>query len=247
MTEDEMARHIHEFEAVGVFRQGVGALDGYHFPISPPKKNATDYYNYKGCYSMILLALVDHRYRFRYINVGAPGRCHDSHVFGVLQLSKAIEGPLFKAPLARIGGATVPPLILGDQAFPLPPNLMKPFGHRGSLSEDEKCFNYHLSAARRIVESVYGRLKARFRFTAKTMECHVDNARFVIKACCVLNKICEHFNDNVHALWLSEVQQSNIEFPQPSCTTEAQVGNATAIRRALVDYYSPVNGNAPTS
>ncbi|KAL3189882.1 hypothetical protein MRX96_020895 [Rhipicephalus microplus] len=82
VTAEEMARHIQEFEAVTGFRQGVGALDGCHFPISPPKEHATDYYNYKGWYSIILLALVDHRYRFRYINVGAPGRCHDSHVFG---------------------------------------------------------------------------------------------------------------------------------------------------------------------
>ncbi|KAL3195898.1 hypothetical protein MRX96_045479 [Rhipicephalus microplus] len=55
------------------FPQGVGALDGCHFTVSPPKKYASDYYNYKGWYSMILLALVDHRYRFRYTNVGSPG------------------------------------------------------------------------------------------------------------------------------------------------------------------------------
>ncbi|KAL1483809.1 hypothetical protein MTO96_050185 [Rhipicephalus appendiculatus] len=190
---------------------------------------------------MILLALVDHRYRFRYINVGAPGRCHDSHVFGVSQLSKATEGPLFKASLATIGSTAVPPLILCDQAFPLIPNLMKPFGQRGALSEAEKCFNYHLSAARRIVENAFGRLKARFRFTAKRMESRVENARLVIKACCVLNNICEHFNDTVHSQWISEEQQSNVEFPQPSCTTEADVGNATAIRAALVQYYNQGN------
>ncbi|KAL3194663.1 hypothetical protein MRX96_046009 [Rhipicephalus microplus] len=96
---EEMARHIQKFEAVTGFHQGVGALDGCHFPISPPKEHATDYYNYKGWYSIILLALVDHRYRFRYINVGAPGRCHDSHVFGYSRISNAIKGPLLKLHL----------------------------------------------------------------------------------------------------------------------------------------------------
>lgn len=48
ITEEEMPRHIQEFEAVCDFPQAVGALDGCHFPISPPKKYATDYYNYKG-------------------------------------------------------------------------------------------------------------------------------------------------------------------------------------------------------
>ncbi|KAL3192606.1 hypothetical protein MRX96_058828 [Rhipicephalus microplus] len=69
----DMEEHMREFFAVTGFPQGVGALDGCHFPVSPPKKYASDYYNYKGWYSMILLALVDHRYRFRYTNVGSPG------------------------------------------------------------------------------------------------------------------------------------------------------------------------------
>lgn len=43
-----MADHIREFGAVCDFPQAVGALDGCHFPISPPKESATDYYNYKG-------------------------------------------------------------------------------------------------------------------------------------------------------------------------------------------------------
>ncbi|KAL1483515.1 hypothetical protein MTO96_033128 [Rhipicephalus appendiculatus] len=55
ITEEEMARHIREFEAVCGFRQGVGALDECHFPISPPKTNATDYYNYKGCLLPLVL------------------------------------------------------------------------------------------------------------------------------------------------------------------------------------------------
>ncbi|KAL3244286.1 hypothetical protein MRX96_018908 [Rhipicephalus microplus] len=84
LDEDAFAnRHGGAYEgtfAVTGFPQGVGVLDGCHFLVSPPKKYASDYYNYKGWYSMILLALVDHRYRFRCTNVGSPGRCHDSFV-----------------------------------------------------------------------------------------------------------------------------------------------------------------------
>ncbi|KAG0437185.1 hypothetical protein HPB47_017563 [Ixodes persulcatus] len=82
MTPKELPEHIREFQVALEFPQGVGALDGCHFAVSPPpQENASDYHNYKGWYSIILLALVDHRYRFRYVNVGAPGRCHDAHVF----------------------------------------------------------------------------------------------------------------------------------------------------------------------
>ncbi|XP_072141350.1 uncharacterized protein [Dermacentor andersoni] len=233
----DMDEHIREFMAVCDFPQAVGALDGCHFPVSPPEEHATDYYNYKGWHSIILLALVDHKYRFRYINVGAPGRSHDSHVYRMSSLSQMVASPLFKAPAAAIGGVAVPPLILCDQAFPLTPNLIKPFGHNGPLNEDQRTFNYHISRARRIVENAFGRLKARFRFTSKRMECDIDNARLVIRACCVLNNICEHFNDAVQFQWLQEVQQSNNQLPQPVRSSDSEIGNAASVRSALVDYF----------
>ncbi|KAH7948858.1 hypothetical protein HPB49_002820 [Dermacentor silvarum] len=40
---------MREFYAVTGFPEAIGALDGCHFPVSPPKKHAMDYYNYKGC------------------------------------------------------------------------------------------------------------------------------------------------------------------------------------------------------
>ncbi|XP_075733037.1 uncharacterized protein LOC142775489 [Rhipicephalus microplus] len=136
LSPSEMAEPIREFMAVSDFPQAVGALDGCHFPVSPPQEHVTDYYNYKGWYSIILLVLVNHEYRFRFINVGAPGRCHDSHVYQMSSLSGMVEGPLFKAPVVTIRGVAVPPLVLCDQAFPLTPNLIKPFGHNTPLSAE---------------------------------------------------------------------------------------------------------------
>lgn len=189
-------------------------------------------------YSIIPLALVDHRYRFRFINVGAPGRCHDSHVYQMSSLSHMVEVPLFKNPVATIGGIAVPPLVLCDQAFPLTPNLIKPFGPNGPLRAEQKNFNYHISRVRRVVENAFGRLKARFRFTSKRMECDIANARLVIRACCVLNNICEHFSDAVPLQWLQEVQQSDSQLPQPERSGDSQIGNADSVRSALVDYFS---------
>ncbi|XP_077492216.1 uncharacterized protein LOC144103347 [Amblyomma americanum] len=80
-TLDTMPEHIREFNAACQFPQAVGALDGCHVPVSPPTENAVDYRNYKGWYSIILLAIVDHRHKFLYIRVESPGRCHDSHVY----------------------------------------------------------------------------------------------------------------------------------------------------------------------
>lgn len=44
----DMEEHIRDFFAVTEFPQGIGALDDCHFPVSPPKEHASDYYNYKG-------------------------------------------------------------------------------------------------------------------------------------------------------------------------------------------------------
>ncbi|KAH6932362.1 hypothetical protein HPB50_004891 [Hyalomma asiaticum] len=231
-TVSGMVEHIREFTAMLEFPQAIGALDGCHFPVSPPKENATDYRNYKGWYSIILLALVDHRYRFLYINVGSPG--HDAYVYHRSMLADAVKGPMFRQPLVMISGTAVPPLILCDQAFPLTRNLIKPFSHRTQLSAEQRCFNYNLSKARRTVENAFGRLKARFRSIMKRMECDIDNARLAIRACCVLNNVCGHFGDSVLQRWLIELQNSDNGLHH---STDVEEGTGSDVRAALVRHF----------
>ncbi|KAG0436714.1 hypothetical protein HPB47_017798 [Ixodes persulcatus] len=65
VRQSELYNHMLEFEAVCGFPSAIGALDGCHLAVSPPKDQDCDYRNYKGWYSIILLAIVDHRYTFR--------------------------------------------------------------------------------------------------------------------------------------------------------------------------------------
>lgn len=187
-------------------------------------------------YSVILLALVDHRYMFRYVNIGSPGRCHDSHVYHQSGLSRVIAGPTFRKPTALISSVAVPPVILCDQAFPLTPNLMKPFAS-ASISAEQKNFNYNLSKSRRIVENAFGRLKARFRFTMKRMECDISNAPLIIRACCTLNNICEHFGDVIPQQWINEAQLYDTVFQQPAHNTDAQIPTGKDVQGALAMHF----------
>ena len=56
----------------------IGAIDGSHIRVPPPKKKQMSYYNRKSFYSIILSAVVDARGYFMSVDVGFPGRMSDS-------------------------------------------------------------------------------------------------------------------------------------------------------------------------
>ncbi|KAH9385029.1 hypothetical protein HPB48_027065 [Haemaphysalis longicornis] len=103
----EMAEHLRQFEAVLGFPQGVGALDGCHLEVCPPTVNTSDYYNYKGWYSIILLAVADHNYKFLSTNVGSPGKNHDSNVFRRSKLPGVLASQLFSTEAKVVEGVNV--------------------------------------------------------------------------------------------------------------------------------------------
>lgn len=136
----------------------------------------SDFVNYKGVNSIILLAVVDHDYCFRYINVGCNGKQSDGGVFQQSSLFEALENNLLPP-----GGCLV-----GDDAFPLKTYLMKPYS-KITLSLEQKVFNYRLSRARRIVENAFGILASRFRIFEKPLACLPSTVDKVTRTCCALH------------------------------------------------------------
>ncbi len=48
----------------------VGALDGKHVQVIRPRNSGSAFYNYKGTYSVVLMAIVNTDYKFMTVSVG---------------------------------------------------------------------------------------------------------------------------------------------------------------------------------
>ena len=182
----------------------MGALDGKHIIIQAPARSGSLYQNYKGTFSLNLMALVDANYKFTYVDIGEYGSNADGAVFKNSEFGQAfMNGDLDipepeHLPNYPASGPTAY-CFVADKAFQLCVDLMRlyPTGGR-SLSEAELIFNYRLSRAQCIVENSFGILAQRFRVFAHRLHLIPDNVNRVVKACCVLHNILRSTADIHH-------------------------------------------------
>ena len=109
------------------------------------------------------MAVCDAQYRFVLVDIGDCGRHSDGGVLSNSKFGQALENGNLCTPKGQFLTGTnlyLLYVIVGDEAFPLRTNMMRPYPGR-NLNEPEAIFNYRLSRACRIIENSFGILTSR--------------------------------------------------------------------------------------
>lgn len=112
------------------FPNCLGSIDGKHIRIKCPEKSGSLYYNYKNFFSIVLQGIADSDYKFVVIDVGAYGRESDGGVFRESLFFKLLESNQLNIPPdTELPGTNtkMPFVFVGDEAFPLLNNLLRPY------------------------------------------------------------------------------------------------------------------------
>lgn len=179
----------------------LGSMDGRHIEIHAPPRSGSDYFNYMGYFSIVLLGLVDANYCFLYANVGCQGRISDGGVFANSVLRQMIDESLLNIPApSHLPGriAETPYVFICDDAFPLSTHIMKPFPGTHERNTLERIFNFRICRARRVVENTFGILVAVFRVLAKPLHLDQKKAIKVTLACIHLHNFLKKSASSRH-------------------------------------------------
>lgn len=211
-------REVQEgFNSKWNFPHCVGALDGKHVMIEAPPNSGSLYFSYKKVFSIVLLALVDADYRFIVIDVGGLGKNSDGNLFTHSNFGKALLKGELDLPNDEIIPGTdlkMPYVIVGDEAFPLTKNLMRPFpGNQSINNEEKKIFNYRLSRAKRVSENAFGLLVRRFRIYERRLSMYPNHINKLVLATCCLhnfltNDVCSWSEEDMNCSTEVETFQS---------------------------------------
>lgn len=106
----------------------------------------------------------------------------------------------------------------------------------GNLKLEEH-FNYRLSRARIQIERAFERLKGRWRYLLKTLDCDLDKVELHATTACNLHNICEKGKECYLEEW-NRLNENEIgDLPRPDLLYDDDADdNANIIRNALARY-----------
>lgn len=214
-TLEEVGRGFARLARHECFSKAVGAIDGSHIRIKPPKKNKKCYYNYKSFHSIQLQAICDSEGKFLDIFVGYPGSAHDTRI---LRNSPVYHKSLYPPPGYFLLGDAGYPCI--DQPIPIIVPFKKP--PHGPMPPMHVRFNKMHGRARCIIESTFGRMKGRWRATLfKALEVRPGFVSEIALACAFLHNMCLANGDILD----EDPEEPQPEEPDPPAPLDQDIGD----------------------
>lgn len=171
-------------------------------------------------------AIVDSRMRFIDVFIGCPGACHDSTVWQMSFIRKAI--------INKEINISSNCHLLGDGGYPLETFLMVPYRDNGFLTPMQSKFNTILSSTRVVVEQAFGILKKKFRILKYIEVQRAHMPKLITMACMILHNIIIDNEGNIDD---EIVEEANTE-PQIEEATLSGQREAKAKRDALATLFS---------
>ena len=211
----------------------IGAMDGKHIAIRHPTNTGSYYFNYKGHFSIVLLAVVDADYKFICIDVGCNGRISDGGVFKNSSLYRALEEGKLNIPSeCQLPGTdiSVPYALVADDAFPLKKYILKPYSQR-NLTRTKQIFNYRLIRTRRIGENAFGILANRF---------YIFKHHITVASCKIETIVMA--TATLHNFLRKRLGTSTPSLPTNNCHTDSQgIGDTEVGERRIRSTYALVS------
>lgn len=145
--------------------------------------------------SAVLLAVADAKCRFRIVDIGGLERQTDSLIFsssnfGMSLMNGSLDLPQDSMLLDTSTLEPMPHVFVGDEAFPLKKNLMRPFAKsKGTkpLPIGQSVFNNRLARAQSVVERAFKMMTAQWQIYRRVLDVDPETACWIIKATVALH------------------------------------------------------------
>lgn len=215
----------------------LGAIDGKHIRVIKPQHSGSLYFNYKHFFSIQLLALCNSDYCFTFVDIGDYGKNSDSSIFANSHFYMNLTSNKLDLPnpdfLPQKNDCKIPYVIVGDEAFGLTFNVMRPYGGK-NLSSKKRIHNYRLTRARRYIECTFGILSNKWRIFHRPLNVSIDFAEDIVKACTVLHNFVRVRDGYKHEDTLSIQGLYDDEFTNTGAYSSR---SATVVRDYFADYF----------
>lgn len=168
----------------------LGVIDCMHVKIEKPK-NAREYCNSKGYFSIILQATIDANLRFTNVYCGEPGSTNSTRVLK--------KSPLYNTACQN-ASALFPhnTFLIGHSGYPSLTWILPPFRENKRLTPSQKDFNVMHSNARKLRDKAFNALRVRFkRIKYFSVYRNIAFITDTVVAACILHNYCVNENDQV--------------------------------------------------